>query len=179
MIETVKIRSIEELQNYKKLHGYDRNQVAYRIIKELNENGHDFVLGYCTVCEKATRFKINLNKKNQVIFRETLICEYCKLSNRKRFLLSKLKQLSKDADNKLTVYMYEQITRFFTLSKKLENIDLIGSEFCGTNKIPGKIIENVRHEDAMNLSFESNSFDVIVANDVFEHVPNIQKTLGL
>jgi len=29
----------------------------------------------------------------------------------------------------------------------------------------------------MNLSFEDNSFDVIVSNDVYEHVPDINKSL--
>ena len=74
--------------------------------------------------------------------------------------------------------MYEQITTFFNLAKGIKNINLVGSEFLGYDKKPGQVIDEIRNEDAMNLSFENNSFDVIVSNDVYEHVPNINNALS-
>ncbi|WP_411828371.1 class I SAM-dependent methyltransferase [Paenibacillus elgii] len=34
-----------------------------------------------------------------------------------------------------------------------------------------------RHEDALNLSFGDSSLDIIVSNDVYEHVPDINRAL--
>ena len=47
----------------------------------------------------------------------------------------------------------------------------MGSEYLGYEYQSGQIIKGARHEDVMNLSFEDNSLDLIVSNDVFEHVP--------
>jgi SAM-dependent methyltransferase len=33
-------------------------------------------------------------------------------------------------------------------------------------------LEGVQHEDVTRLSFESDSLDLIISNDVFEHIPN-------
>lgn len=44
--------------------------------------------------------------------------------------------------------------------------------------MPGQIIDGLQHEDAQNLSFDTASIDIILANDVFEHIPNISKALS-
>src|SRR5690606_36870284 len=36
----------------------------------------------------------------------------------------------------------------------------------------GQVIQGVRHEDVDNLSFPDGELDLIISNDVFEHVPN-------
>lgn len=57
------------------------------------------------------------------------------------------------------------------------DVNIIGSEYLGYDKKPGEIINNLRHEDALNLSFENESIDIIVSNDVYEHVPDIKKVI--
>lgn len=37
-------------------------------------------------------------------------------------------------------------------------------------------MNGIRHEDALNLSFKDEFLDFIISNEVFEHVPNLQKT---
>jgi SAM-dependent methyltransferase len=48
---------------------------------------------------------------------------------------------------------------------------LQGSEYFGPDHEPGALVDGIRHEDVMNLSFEDNSFDFVLSFDVLEHVP--------
>jgi len=79
----------------------------------------------------------------------------------------------------MRAYIAEEITPFYRkLKTSLPN--LIGSEFIGPNiqsgkKVStGKFLKRVRHEDLTNLSFESNSIDLMITLDVFEYIPNFQ-----
>jgi len=45
-------------------------------------------------------------------------------------------------------------------------------EYLGHEYEGGAIIKGIRHEDVENLSFPDDALDLIVSNDVFEHVPN-------
>ena len=42
----------------------------------------------------------------------------------------------------------------------------------------GAEVDGIRHEDALALTFDDASFDVVVSNDVFEHVPDIDRALA-
>jgi SAM-dependent methyltransferase len=55
---------------------------------------------------------------------------------------------------------------------------VIGSEYIGNNYRSGQKINGIRHEDVMNLSFNDKSIDLIVSNDVFEHVPDPLKAFA-
>lgn len=134
--------------------------------------------GYCKVCKKDVKFLAD-NKcaasKKEVNFRERLYCPLCKLNNRMRCMVQLIdERVNYQCHN---VYFYEQSTVFYKfMSKRMAHIT--GSEYLGKNVSPGFINKSgIRHEDAMNLSFEDESFDFIVSNDVFEHVSDIKKTL--
>jgi len=89
-----------------------------------------------------------------------------------------MKKLSENSSSNPYIYMYEQITPVFHYVKNhFKKINLKGSEFLGFDIPSGTVINGIRHEDAMNLSFENNYFDLLVSCDVFEHVPDIDKTL--
>jgi len=138
-----------------------------------------FLIGYCEVCKKATKFnfKKRLLTPENLNFRGNFHCQHCGLGNRKRFLLSYLEKTLKDSEPDSTVYLYEQATSWFTHAKIFKDINLIGSEFMGYDKKSGEIINGFRHEDATNLSFENESIDIIASNDVYEHVQDINKAL--
>lgn len=53
---------------------------------------------------------------------------------------------------------------------KLHFKKVIESEFF-PNRKPGEIIDGVLNEDVQDLSFPTNSLDLITSNQVFEHVP--------
>jgi len=74
--------------------------------------------------------------------------------------------------------VYEKITKFFTyLKKNLPHLNVVGSEYLGFDKIKGIEYNGIRHEDAMDLSFKDESFDLMISNDVYEHVPDLEAAL--
>ena len=118
-MDLVKLHNIEEFTNYYNKYANKRLVLEERIIKEFKENGQDFVLGYCKVCDKATKFKIILDKEKNTNLRESLVCEYCNLSNRKRFMLSFLKEFASKSNSKLNIFMYEQVTELLIILHNL------------------------------------------------------------
>lgn len=135
--------------------------------------------GYCKVCKKEVKFLAD-NKcvvsKNEVNFRESLFCPRCKLNNRMRYMVQLLEENTDSQHH--DVYIYEQSTAFYRyLSKRIPH--LTGSEYLGEHVNPGYINKSgIRHEDATKLSFGNELFDLLVSNDVFEHVFDIKKALS-
>lgn len=132
--------------------------------------------GYCEVCNEEVGFIITdaAAENGRINYRENMVCPKCRLNNRQRIMAALI--LNTEKIDEKQIYMYEQITPFFrTMKPRIKN--LIGSEYFGDTVIPGTISENgIRHEDAMNLSFDNESIDLIISNDVFEHVADIEKT---
>lgn len=89
------------------------------------------------------------------------------------------KDINKRPDANKTLYIYEQVTIFYRyLKETLSNeINIIGSEYLGFDKKPGFNYGGIRHEDALSLSFSDESVDILVSNDVFEHVPDIEAAM--
>jgi len=173
----MQINEFKDREEFLKYYSPLRNErilVESRIKQEKKNNKKWELIGFCELCQKDTKFK--LDSKN-INFRESLKCEHCNLINRWRFMLAYLTKILQKM-NKPSVFMYEQVTPLFKYAEKtFSNINLYGSEFLGYEKKPGEIVRNIRHEDSMNLSFNDNTFDVIVSTDVFEHVPDIHITL--
>lgn len=135
------------------------------------------ISGYCEVCDRPASFLIDWQYSDNLYpnFRERMVCSYCGLNLRQRFMAAYMRKMA----GRKSIYMYEQTTFFYKkMQDLLDNSVVSGSEYLGFDKTPGAIINGVRHEDAMQLSFDDGSFDIIVSNDVFEHVPDIAKTLG-
>lgn len=156
-----------------------------KLLAEVNKHNESWdLIGYCQCCEKEAKFKIDwlYSNGNMPNYRERAVCSECGLNNRQRYVSNYLKSLIKDFDNieEKTIYCYEQVTSFYEYVKSLNknyNFNLIGSEYLGYDKKPGEVINGLRHEDALNLSFQDESIDIIVSNDVYEHVPDIEKAM--
>src|SRR5262249_37418532 len=54
----------------------------------------------------------------------------------------------------------------------LPKVELIGSEYLGPDVPQGTVKQGVRHEDLQNLSLKDGTVDLVVTNDVAEHVPS-------
>lgn len=139
------------------------------------------VEGYCAACRRVKIFKVN----GGVYFghlpnlREGLVCE-CGLSNRNRLVYS---AVSLETENSFDVQM-AILERTSLLYQRLQEIypAIIGSEYLGKD-IPSGSLGSVngmpvRHESITELSFPSSSLDVIVHNDVLEHVFDYRKALA-
>lgn len=152
------------------------------LIAKKNVNNKTWnLIGYCEPCEKPSSFLLDWEYSNGITpnYRERLLCEHCGLNNRQRFAAGLLKMLLKNSPLRISdIYLFEQVTKFYKYIKdNLKDLNVTGSEYLGYNKKPGDIINGVRHEDALNLSFPDSSIDIIISNDVYEHIPDIQRAL--
>lgn len=146
-------------------------------------------LGHCDVCQSASRFLCDwaypLNGLPS--FRERLTCERCGLNTRQRLVVRLAREALGATDHAgghfsaagRAVYAYEQVTALYQrLPQALPGARIVGSEYLGYDLTPGTYKDGIRHEDALALSFGDDEFDLILSNDVYEHVPDYEKALA-
>lgn len=136
----------------------------------------------CLCCNQEVQMVIDSkwggsfeNGKLNPNWRERIECPQCHMNNRQRLMATLVKQFLSDR-KKSKVYFMEQVTPIFMWSvSQFPKHSITGSEYLGYNYKGGTIINGIRHEDVTRLSFKANSLDLIVSNDVFEHVPDPMK----
>jgi GT2 family glycosyltransferase/SAM-dependent methyltransferase len=136
--------------------------------------------GYCQACRAAVQFDGDWVTSDRVTinFRERLVCPSCNLNTRQRMMAHLVREVAGSSGHRHSIYLYEQVTPFYRWLTSAIDADVTGSEYLGYDVAAGAEIGGVRHEDALALSFEDDRFDIIVSNDVFEHVPDIDRALG-
>ena len=143
------------------------------------------VRGICIPCAKTVSFQVDTQFGGQrqesgwmPNWRERLECPICRMNNRQRLMATLVKQVlsvKKGQD----VYFMEQVTPIFTWAlSSFDGHHITGSEYLGHQYHGGENVNGIRHEDVENLSFSDESLDLIVSNDVFEHVPNPLKAFA-
>jgi SAM-dependent methyltransferase len=168
----------------------DRRLAFERSLAERGVSGGWWALrGACAVCGAPRLFRVDLEgggtEREGVVhpnWRERLVCEGCGLNNRQRLAatlarerLGALPSSREPAEG----WVMEQVTPFFrALGSFLPAVRWTGSEYLGPGRRPGETVGGVRHEDAESLSFPGGSFDLVVSNDVLEHVPSPRTALG-
>lgn len=179
-MELVKIRNSHELSDHLRLVRESRMAFEKNLLKIHASKEKWHLGGFCEACNIETKFLVDWNYSNGKIpnFRERLVCASCGLNNRQRFMVRLMTQLMKENNDTRDIYLYEQVTYFYSfIRKKFKDLNVVGSEYLGMG-LGGQIVGHIRHEDALNLSFDPESFDFLISNDVFEHVPNIHQTLS-
>jgi hypothetical protein len=156
-----------------------------RFERELARSGEPFDLGgFCYPCARRVPLRVDYQYSGLVDgvmtpnWRERLECPHCRLNNRMRAAVHLLTETGlKHPVGR--VYMSEQTTPLYReLCAQLPN-GVVGSEFLGTDRVPGSIDEHgIRHESVCHLSFEDGSFSAILSFDVLEHVPDYRKALS-
>ncbi len=155
------------------------NKLEIELINSTNRTPF-YIQQFCLCCNKSTYmlvdylFATKLSNGNEIpCWRERLICPECHMNNRQR-LIAKLAQQYIQINQYSSVYLMEQVTPFFRWIKNaFPTLEIIGSEFLGYENQSGKIYDGIRHEDIMNLSFKTGTVNLIISNDVFEHIPNV------
>ncbi|MGZ8157385.1 MAG: glycosyltransferase, partial [Methylobacter sp.] len=146
---------------------------------ESSKNEAFAVKGYCVPCSKKVSFLVDMQsggqrRENSWVpnWRERLECPLCRMNNRQRLIATLVKQ-ELNVDDKKSVYFMEQVTPIYQWAiGTFKNHNIVGSEYLGYEFEGGAIIQGIRHEDVENLSFADDTLDLVVSNDVFEHVPH-------
>lgn len=182
-LKITKISSLDEYKIYQKNTSQTSNE---RVKFENNlmnlEQKPFYYKGICVVCNSLSEFYVDYWNAYRTAaglipnWRERLVCNKCGLNNRMRLTYHLIKILFPNFDN-LSVYTTEQTTALFQLLKKLNN-NIIGSEYLEKEVEFGKLnSQGIRNEDFTQLSFNDESFDLIISLEVLEHIPNYSKAL--
>jgi hypothetical protein len=138
---------------------------------------------FCLCCNETTRMLVDYASCFEAAdgsrtpnWRERLVCTQCGMNNRQR-LVAKLVQQAASASARSRIYLMEQVTPIFEWVRKLPGAEAHGSEYLGHQYRGGEHVDGIRHEDVMKLSYPDASFDLIVSNDVLEHIPDPQMAL--
>ena len=165
----------------------DQLMLFLDIDDRLTRDRHAFWFkAWCSVCSDVTAMQMSWHNSSidqggsvQPAWTEINACQRCGHNSRMRALfdaLTSLYALPKDS----SIYMAEQVTPSFSVIKSIYQ-NTVGSEFLGSHHSPGEhtfneiLAKAVRHEDMTRLSFEDESFDAVITQDVFEHIPNFDK----
>ena len=150
--------------------------------KKLRQAESVSINGYCISCQKIMPLLVDLQyggeTKGEVSFpnwRERLECTSCRMNNRQRLVASLVLKYTQEHTN-ASVYLMEQVTPIYKwATNSLVECEIVGSEYLGSQYSGGQKIGLIQHEDLESLSFANGKFDLIVSNDVFEHVPHPEK----
>lgn len=121
--------------------------------------------GYCPICESDTKFKAY-----DPWLRDYYICSICESIPRERALIEVINNF---APNWKSLIIHESSPAMKGASLLLRNEcgKYIASQYF--NHIPsGEIVDGVRSENLESLTFEDNSIDIHITQDVLEHVFN-------
>lgn len=184
-------RRRRELAEYLETDPEVREQVAFEAaVAARHRERESFVLdGWCRVCDAPAAFRVDRLFGAREIpdgwlpnWRERLVCDGCGLNNRQRAVIGAVRAAlarrprpGEQPGGQPALYAMEQISPTFRwLTTRLEGVACTGSEYLGDGIEGGTVRDGVlpglRHEDVERLSFADSSFDLVISNDVLEHV---------
>ena len=140
--------------------------------------------GFCQPCQCEVDFETDfeysydrIDDKLAPNWRERVICPFCHLNNRTRASVQILEEIL-EAKRNSSICIAEQVTPLYALLKA-RFPQLVGSEYLGSKVSFGSTGERgVRNESITKLTFDDDSFDVVLNFDVLEHIPNPKIGLG-
>lgn len=130
----------------------------------------------CTVCGRLAPLLIEHDN-----LRETAICGRCHSRTRQRQIAYVLCQALSVARNRgirclkdlagiESLVIYNTETKGAVHDCLSRRPDYLCSEYLGPGLESGAVVEGIVHQDLMKLSFATDSIDVVLTSDVFEHV---------
>ena len=148
--------------------------MKYSYLKKgiINIFNHKF--GKCNICGNYTLFLCS----NPLTVRNNMICYSCRSSSRERhiasFILKKLfpelKSISKINNAKSETQIYNLGTDD-PFTKQLSNNNFFYQSEYMDNILPGTEINTRLYcQNVEKLTFDNNTFDLVISGDVFEHV---------
>lgn len=140
-------------------------------------SGAFYLRRFCLCCNETKPMLVDYQSGHveedghrTVNWRERLVCAGCGMNNRQRLVAKLVQQFAIDSVRP-RIYLMEQVTPIYEWVRKLPGPEVHGSEYLGYEYEGGDLVHGMRHEDVMNLSYPDAFFDLIVSNDVLEHIP--------
>ncbi len=124
--------------------------------------------GYCPTCKKDTTFI-----SNDSWLRDHFLCSNCGSIPRERALMQVIESYFPDWRN-LTIHESSPSHRGASLRLSQECAKYIPSQFF-LDQTPGSTIDQFRCENLEELTFDNESIDLHITQDVLEHVFNPSK----
>jgi SAM-dependent methyltransferase len=150
----------------------NKTQLIFKAIKQIR----DHRIGYCPFCESKTLF-LRVDKGT----RENYFCIKCDSWSRKRHVaetVCKVLNVTKLSDlSKAHFAIYNTSVNSFFNRFLLNNKSFIRSEYITTVPFGTQISERLYSQDLERLTFQNNSFDLVITEDVLEHVRNLDLAL--
>jgi hypothetical protein len=150
-----------------------RRRRSYEAGLQENKHGAFEVAGFSYPAEEKVNFLADFvfSDGKNVNWRERLVCPKTGLNNRQRAAVhimdSELGVIPQES-----VYITEQVTALYNFLL-VKNPGVIGSEFLGASIPRGSFDKKgVRNEDLTKLTFENDTFDVVLSFDCLEHMPD-------
>ena len=139
---------------------------------------HTVLRAWCAACQSVQHMGltwhfggVDENGVARVGWTETALCGGCGLNSRMRAVVDFVRRTGVRGDCLLA----EQLTPSTPVFRTMFD-SVICSEYLGPDLQPGSIHvrgkNSVRHEDLTALSLDDSSVDLIVTQDVFEHIPD-------
>lgn len=121
--------------------------------------------GRCPCCDRATLFL-----SGGTYYREELRCIFCFCPERSRAVMC---AINENTPQWKSVRLHEA-SPYGALSKKLRTLC---DGYSSSSYLPNPERQAKDHQDLQSLSFADESFDVLVSQDVFEHIGDPIKAL--
>jgi len=124
--------------------------------------------GFCPCCDQ----KVHFTARNNWL-RDYFICSSCKSIPRERALMLTIEEYKTNWRD-LKIFEISPCERGASLKLKNECKNYLASQFYPDKKL-GCFYNGFRNENIENLTFENEEFDLIISQDVFEHLFNPEK----
>jgi SAM-dependent methyltransferase len=137
------------------------------------------VHGYCVHCQRQCELLVDGGARfgTDVNLREGLVCQTCGLNSRSRELFLAARDIFAPGSRLAVLEAFSPLAAYLQAVwpgarlSEFNGVDSQGGEECEFAAADGTV-RRALHQDLQALSFEDESLDGIIHNDVLEHVPN-------
>lgn len=155
------------------------NNRNINICKQIIKNFNHHKIGRCNICGKITIFLLTTNIDQA---RGDYICIFCRSFSRKRHVAKIINELVSNTSyisqipeksNQIYIYNVDVCDAFYKTLHRMDSF--VCSDFLLDTELGTEIERGVFCQDIEKLTFSNKSFDLVITEDVFEHVRDYEK----